>query len=380
MTKIIIALIVQLLLLTGNTRIDDPVRSLFRTDFDPVKIAEIKKVLINFNDTIPNDSLTIYFDPTNYPVAFSRDIHTAVCMDSLCRLVDITLFWEPTGKYLGFSLPPGQELTKKKHAPFTEKDYNRLNEILSDSTSQLGYYTPAEIHPPKPANLKTDGISGATIPDLEPWIVPEAAYTSYTLWHLTYGSTSDSIVAFTKKHYISNIMLYRLLESKDAFSQMKGLQWIDHQTNPSFSQFIDPVLKILHNGKFNASGLALKFLINCNLGEEKMQKEVIQLLDNEDFRIKNSAIEYYKHSEKLYPSVAKEMIKKTQSENYYLVNVILSLIEKKYQPDFEDQMQLGTLLNSKSGSVANRVYIFLLNLPAKSPGLAKQLGRFKNNK
>jgi hypothetical protein len=350
----------------------------FNTTFRPDKIEKISKVLINFNDTIPNDSLTIYYSGINEPVAFSRDIHTAVCMDSLCRLVDITLFWEITGRYLGFKLPPGTELTKKKHLPFTEMDYNRLNEILSDSASQLGFYTPAEIHPAQPVKVKTDGISGATIPDLGPWIVPEAAYTSYTLWHLAYGSTPDSIVSYTKKHFISNSLLFKLLESKDAFSQLKGLQWID-QSNESCSQFIEPALKILHNGKFNSSGLALKFLKKCNLDEEKMQKEVIQLLDNEDFRIKNSAIEYFRSSEKLFQSVAKEMIKKTGSENYYLVNVILSLIEKKYQPDFEDQVQLSALLNSHSGSVANRVYIFLLNLPSKSPGLAKQLSRFKNS-
>ena len=365
-------------LLSGNIPQEDRIRMVFNTTFRPDKIEKVSRILINFNDTIPNDSLTIYYTGINEPVAFSRDIHTAVCMDSLCRLVDITLFWEITGRYLGFKLPPGTELTKKKHLPFTEMDYNRLNEILSDSASQLGFYTPAEIHPAQPVKVKTDGISGATIPDLGPWIVPEAAYTSYTLWHLTYGSTPDSIVSYTKKHFISNSLLFKLLESKDAFSQLKGLQWID-QSNESCSQFIEPALKILHNGKFNSSGLALKFLKKCNLDEEKMQKEVIQLLDNEDFRIKNSAIEYFRSSAKLYQSVAKEMIKKTGSENYYLVNVILSLIEKKYQPDFEDQVQLSALLNSHSGSVANRVYIFLLNLPSKSPGLAKQLSRFKNS-
>ncbi len=372
-----ILFLLQLLLL-GNIPQNKGVRMVFNTTFRPDKIEKFSRVLINFNDTIPNDSLTIYYSGINEPLAFSRDIHTAVCMDSLCRLVDITLFWEITGRYLGFQLPPATELTKKKHVPFTEMDYNRLNEILGDSTSQLGFYTPAEIHPVKPVNIKTDGISGATIPDLEPWIVPEAAYTSYTLWHLTYGSTPDSIVAYTKKHFVSKSLINKLLESKDAFSQMKGLQWID-QTNGSCSQFIGPALNILHNGQFNASGLALKYLVNCNFGEETLQNEVIQLLDNEDFRIKNSAIEYLRHSEKLYQSVAKEMIKKTQSDNYYLVNVILSLIEKKYQPDFEDQIRLSTLLNSQSGSVANRVYIFLLNLPSKSPGLAKQLNRFKNS-
>jgi hypothetical protein len=65
------------------------------------------------------------------------------------------------------------------------------------------------------------------------------------------------------------------------------------------------------------------------------------------------------------------------SNNYYLVNVILSLLEKRYNPDYEDQLKLCILLESKNENVANRVYYFLLNLPDQSPDLAKQLNRYR---
>jgi len=65
------------------------------------------------------------------------------------------------------------------------------------------------------------------------------------------------------------------------------------------------------------------------------------------------------------------------NDNYYLVNVILSLLEKRYNPDYEDQLKLSTLLDSKNENVSNRVYYFLLNLPGQTPDLAKQLNRYR---
>lgn len=371
-----VILIILLPLLLGNILPDAKVRMFLNSPFHPDKTAKMTKVLINFSDSIPDDTLTIYFSTTNHPEAFSRNIHTAVCIDSLCRFVDITLYWEITGKYLGFSLPRGMELTKKEHTPFTESEYTRLNEILGDATSQLGYYTPDEIHPVKQTGVNTDGITGATLPDLTAWIVPEAAYTSYTLWHLTYGATRDSIAAYSKKNLLSNQLLTNLLNSNDSYNQITALQWIG-ETNLNCNQFIEPALIILHKGNYQSTGQALKFLKSCSIDKERLQKEVIQLLESEEFRIKNLAIEHIRESEKLTQPVARELLTHLKSDNYYLVNVILTLLENRYQPDYEDQLKLSILLESKNGNISNRIYYFLLNLPGQSPGLAKQLNQYR---
>jgi len=363
-------------LLMGNIRPDEKGRMLFMSPFRPDTASKISKVLINFRDSIPDDTLTVYFSATNQPEAFSRNIYTAVCMDSLCRPVDITLYWEMTGKYIGYSLPPGEELTKREHLPFTESNYKRLGEILSDSTSQLRFYSPAEIHPVKQTVKKSDGITGATLPDLSPWIVPEAVYTSYTLWHLTYGDTQDSILNYTKKHLLSNQLLTNILQKKDPYNQIMALRWISDPGMNS-NQFIEPALNILHSENYQSSGQALKFLKLSGIDKERLQTESVKLLESEEFRIKNLAIEYIRESEKLTRPVAQELMKHINSDNYYLVNVILSLLEKRYNPDYADQQKLSMLLDNKNGNVASRVYYFLLNLPVQSPDLAKQLNRYR---
>lgn len=363
-------------LLMGSVQLDKKGRIFIDSPFRPDTAAKTTKVLINFNDSIPDDTLTIYFSATSQPEAFSRNIYTAVCIDSLCRPVDITLYWEMTGKYIGYSFPPGEELTKREHVPFTESDYKRLSEILSDSTSQLGFYSPEEIHPAKQVVKKSDGITGATLPDLSPWIVPEAAYTSYTIWHLTYGVTRDSIMNYTKKHLLSNQLLTKALQNKDPFNQIMALRWIS-ESDMNANQFIEPALTILRSGNYQSSRHALKFLKLSGIDKERLQMEVIKLLESEEFRIKNLAIEYIRESEKLTRPVAQELMNHINSDNYYLVNVILLLLEKKYNPDFDDQFKLSELLESKNENVANRVYYFLLNLPNQSPDLAKQLNRYR---
>lgn len=379
MQKVAFIFIILLFLLSGNIRFEEGTRMFFNSQFRPGNSVKTSKVLINFNDSIPDDTLTIYFSNANYPEAYSRNIHTAVCVDSLCRLVDITLYWELTGKYLGFSLPYGEELTKKEHTPFSESDYKRIKEILADSTSQLRFYTPEEIHPAKQI-IVTDGITGATPPDISSWIVPEAAYTSYTMWHLTYGATRDSIIAYTKNQLLSDQLLINILQNNDPYNQVKALQWIS-ETNRNCNEFIKPALNVLHNGNYQSSGQALKFLKRCSIDKVCLMKEVIQLLDSEDFRIKNAAIEYIRESDKLTPSVAKALMARLNSDNYYMVNVTLTLLEKRYNPDFDDQLKLSMLLDSENVNVANRIYYFLLNLPGQSPGLAKQLNRYrKKNK
>jgi len=362
--------------MTGNIRLDQFNRMFYNTPFRPDNASTKSKILINFHDSIPDDTLTIYFSNEKLPLAFSRAIHTPVCMDTLCRVVDIILYWEITGKYLGFSLPDGTELTKKKHTPFTDSDYKRLNQILSDSLSQLGFYTPAEIHPVKQEVVKTDGITGATIPDLQQWIVPEAAYSSYTLWHITYGQIRDTVVAYTKNHLLSNELIFNILQSHDPYNQTKALQWIS-QTNGNKEQFIENAFQILKNGNYLSAGQALKFLKSCTTDQKRLQKEVIQLLDDEDFRIKNLVIAYFNESVMLAPDVARELINRLKSENYYIVNVVLNILNKRYFPDYNDQQNLCLLLDSKNVNIANRGYYFLLLLPNQSPYLLKQLNRYR---
>jgi hypothetical protein len=344
------------------------------SSFRPGEVATTKRVLIQFKDSIPDDTLTIYYAPIDQPVAFSRNIHTAVCSDTVCRLVNVTLFWEVTGKYMGYSIPNGEELTKKEHEPFLESDYQRLNEILADSSSLLKFYALDEVGPVQKTVAKIDGITGATIPDLTPWIVPNAAYTSSTLWHIAYGATRDSIQAYTRNHLLSISMLNHLLRDGESFHQPKAFQWIsESKINPN--QFIEQALVVLRKGNYQVFGSALNFLKGC-ADKERLQLEVVKLLGHEDFRIKIQVVEFLRESEKFSRPVALALLTYLQSENYYLVNTVLNLLDKRYQLDQNDLLKISSLLRSKNKTIANRVYYFLLSRNANNQNLTSQLNEY----
>lgn len=378
MIRVVLSMIVLSILLSGNKPIDNNDRMFFNSSFRPAEAYKSSKIQIRFKDSIPDDTLTLYFSDANLPVAFSRDISTAVCYDSLCRRANITLYWEVFGKYLGYSIPRGDELTKKEHVPFSEKDYARLNEVLNDSSSALKFYSLDKIIPVKQSVGKADAISGATIPNLEHWIVPAAAYTSFTLWKITYGATRDSIMAYTRKNLLSNKLLVSVLQNGEPYNQIKALQGISEANIPQ-NQYIGLALKILHSGNFYTSRQALKFLKRCGLSTEFLQTEMIKLFDNVDFRIKNAVIEYISSADKLTKPVAVEMFKLLKNDDYYLVNVVLTLLAKRYQPDHSDQLYLCRLLKSKNKNVSNRVFSYLNNIPDQSHDITRLLNRYQRS-
>ena len=161
------------------------------------EIVEIDTLKIEINDTIPNKTLVIYSDENNNPIKYSRDIITGVCIEGECRLLKIKLFWNVTGRYLGFVLPDGEFLSKNEHEPFKSEEYNRLHNILAERNSPLANYSINELVPQKDSSqTKVDAVSSATIAAVLDHIVEGAVYTTYTLWHIVYGPTKREVENF----------------------------------------------------------------------------------------------------------------------------------------------------------------------------------------
>lgn len=54
------------------------------------------------------------------PLNYSMDLHTGICFDNKCRPLKIVVYWNITGRYLGFELLDGEYLSKYDHEPFSE--------------------------------------------------------------------------------------------------------------------------------------------------------------------------------------------------------------------------------------------------------------------
>lgn len=144
-----------------------------------------------------------------YPAYYFSNIITPVCNTGECLPVKINLYWDLLGNYKKYDQPEGEILTKLDHVPFTQEDYDLMDEILRDqndprrvslvkhskdnpSVSQGSDSNQDQAMPaPTKFVIKTkyqmvDGITGSTLPEVEDKFVPGALYTTYTLWALAH--------------------------------------------------------------------------------------------------------------------------------------------------------------------------------------------------
>jgi hypothetical protein len=135
--------------------------------------------------------LSQVLDSTGQTRYFYRDIDQFPCEDSVCERMHVRLYWDTQGKYLKLSTDEGTGLTKLNHKPFTPRDYQKLNELLSNPKSYLRYYKlenltskAAEKH-----YYSVDAVSGSTVTEVSYETVRGAVKTCFVLWKIANGET-----------------------------------------------------------------------------------------------------------------------------------------------------------------------------------------------
>ncbi len=137
---------------------------------------------------------------------FSRDFRKVVCLTGECRMVKCRIYWTGSGNFLGINLPTNEILTKTDHKPFTWEDYQKLNEILADSNSVLRTFSIRNLTLLNKTNENTDAHTGATQTSMNDYVVKDAAYTSFTLWHTVYGTTRSVILSMLEQRVDSQYL------------------------------------------------------------------------------------------------------------------------------------------------------------------------------
>lgn len=368
-----ITLLIIVLFLNSGNRFSEGGRSYFNVPFRLSSVDSVAKFFVSFNDTIPND--TLYFCFSNgKPAAIYRDILSGVCLDGECRPLRIKVYWTITGRYLGYLLAPKQELTKKEHTTFTEAEYRLLHNLLSDSLSLLANYTLEEITPKKETNIKTDGISGATPPNISSYIVPEAAYTTHTLWHLVYSETRDSI-GLKMKNFLSFRVLDSLLVSANDYDRLWALNHLP--SNMDYIQYIPRLMNVLEGNSIKTIEKALSYL--AVYSDSVYQQSLFGLSQKHDYLIRQYAIERIRDLDNLQPGIAQKIIDCMINTDPAGAGAYLSAIEK-FNPTEDDLRKISILLDNSNDQVALNAYLYLMRVTVKGKWLAQKLKKFEKQK
>lgn len=206
-----------------------------------IETVKVDKRLIDFEEEISMDTLYGHLSVQGDPVFYSRNVVTSVCFDGECRLLDVIVYWNPTGRYLGFELPEKEYLSKHDHEPFTAEEYIKLHSLLADPFLPLGEYSYNEIvmegskeeYSDSQYEVKEiDAVSSATSKFILDYVVEGAAFTTYKLWHLIYGPTNGVIKEWTTENFDANYITL-LLESEN----LSDILWTLEQLEGKLDQY-----------------------------------------------------------------------------------------------------------------------------------------------
>jgi hypothetical protein len=181
-------------------------------------------------------------------------------------------------------------LTKSDHTPFEPEDYIRLDQILADTLSilkSLRYedLVTDEITQPElddnrnlMALFEVDGYSSATSPTLKEYVVKDAVYTCYTLWHTVYGETRAHIDDILESR-IDAAYVKQLLMKESENHKIFALDIIRRE-NSFLSECDFMVLPLVGSPDRNISEKALLAITPQYLSSPEKQLQFVNLMDH----------------------------------------------------------------------------------------------------
>lgn len=239
----------------------------------------------DMEDSLSSSEIIELRDGKGLPVWFGRDIRKVVCLTGQCRIVHVWLFWDGTGNYLGFQEHQGDPLTKTDHTVFSVADKQKLHRILGDSVSVLKNLKQEElIVKPDKTDQKVDAVSSATQPSLQEYLVKNAAYTCYTLWHTVYGGTRDEIFRILEKRADKDY-LKLVFESNNPEYLRWAISFI--RRHPDFhADFYPRMIDQIKNRNETVSGQALAYFSKDRLSDVGLQNELIRSFEDFSYQRK----------------------------------------------------------------------------------------------
>ncbi|WP_421829833.1 hypothetical protein [Larkinella sp.] len=348
----------------------------FHSQTIQLKPDTIQAFVSQFKDDAGNDTLFQIRSKEGYPVSYFRKIKTSVCFDNKCRLLDIVLYWNVTGRYLGYELPEGEFLSKTEHEPFKPAEYARLNDLLADPFSPLANFSYEELVPKADAVASgLDAVSSATSKNVLDYVVEGAVYTTYKMWHFVYGAAQKEVIKLTEKR-LSPGFLLKVLESPDSGDKIWALNHIRGQVGLT-PALRTTVLSFIDNNRFNLAERAIHALSPAELKSDSLQQLLFEKYPRANYSLKNLIVAKLKEAPHLNGSVKTALANALKSANGELLTNILDLFRQHRVSDRETGRIIAGLLQSDNNFLAQKAFIYLKSANIDDQRVTEQLNAYK---
>ena len=309
-------------------------------------------------------TLTVLKDSQGFPSGYSMKIVNKVCLDDVCKLVDVTMYWDAIGFYQRLEYPEGRPLTKVEHDPFTPADYKKLDSILKDRESilndhSLGFLaTENEDAPSSEGNEEdVDGVSKATPGAVKEAVVKDAAWTTWVLWKYANTEIVPLVQAITSSR-CSPEYLRHLLDSED----WRKIEFaIHHELNetPVTSQYLDKVAELLPSAGIDHIELAMDYIQQASPDKNTAYHKLIGGLREIDEYSASLIIELLESDKQLDGKILEALSSSLPQQEYYPIHLALRLIESRNFFSEQIEANVVEMLRAKDFFIARRASEFL---------------------
>jgi len=340
-------------------------------------VFEEESIVTTYKDTLTNDLIYLRTSKDNIPLHYYKNVKGEVCFDEECRLLDMVVYWNITGRYLGFELPKGEFLSKHDHNPFSESEYQRLHTLLADASIPLDAVSFEKlIEQPKNEEGTVDAVSGATSKSVADMVVKGAAYTTYKLWNIVNGPTMDFVSELTEKQ-LTPTLIYRILQSSDNNDKLWALNRIDSTTEltPDLEMSL---LEIISSEDFYLVYTAIHAIDPVHLKSAELQQGLFANYPKANHSIQTALLKKLIEA----PFLSSEIIQASRvllpQLNGQQLNDLLQLYTKHKVHDTKTYSEVAKILENQNKYISIKAYSFLINIQTDDEFIMERLKAYKN--
>jgi hypothetical protein len=314
------------------------------------------------------------------PIKYYTDVESVICLEQVCKVIPVRLFWNNLGEFQTYTLKEGEVLEKYEADLFDKSDYTKLHTILANKESPFkGVFIDEVITVPNELedHQEEDAISGATALELdEKDTVKGAALTCYTLWHWANGDLVSKVKEITAKSAsVNQLHVFLADEKKDYFHlSINELKFRENYEESILKAVINRVLvdeSLLKKGfsYFNLAPDSSYFCANKEVffrGEKNQKLAAIKSLQQSESNISESYLDAFSYEFKNLTS-------------YQEVSALLELMQSRNPNSSKVIDNVFPLLNADF-LIARSAYWFLRDKKVSAEVVQKLTDFFSKNK
>lgn len=289
-----------------------------------------------------------------------RRLFTEVCLTGDCRPVDVGIYWNASGNYLGIEVFR-ENLTKTDHSVFSDFDYVKLESILRNEWSPLREFEFEELVDDAPQG--TDATTGATKKVIADASVNDAVYTTYTLWHLIHVGEGEQLSLLTYRYLNRNpAVLEATVKGHDtAYLNflMEGVSAGHLQINQAL---VGVIIEGLDSDEAVLKNTAFRAISHLPLNDPSIQNEIAKVYAGWEPQDKTRFLRSFAQVKVLGDGLYQQLSADLTTENVWFLSALLPVLAKSKKQRPEVVEKIKALQGADNSALQDAVRLFLSEL------------------